>query len=293
VSAGDDLGRLARASQARASAWSVAGLAAEAGPEGLRALPARTHRAVEPAQHASVASFLARCGSQATGPGLEPKLRVVSFARAGDGALEVELAPTSWELGRGFHMALLACSAPPPEAAEWLAEAFAGHPITPGLAAVHGVVLTRDRKLVLMRRAADVLYRPSHWAATFEEQMVADDLVESDAIAGATLRGVHEELGVPPRLARCTFLSALVELETLNIAFLSRIDVAFESRELLALARSAPDARDADRIDFVDAEPSILRALAESGGGASHAPLHPTSALRLELLARQLELARP
>jgi len=288
VSCGEELGRWARA-----SGWDVEGLAADAGPKGLRAQPARTRRVAEPALHASVANFLERCGPQATGPGLEPKLRVVSFARARDGALEVELAPTSWELGRGFHMALLACFAAPSEAPQWLAAALSGQPITPGLAAVHGVVVTRDRKLVVMRRAAEVLYRPSHWAASFEEQMVADDLVESDAIALATLRGVHEELGVPPRLARCTFLSALVELETLNLAFLSRIDVAFESRELLALARSAPDARDADRIDFVDAQPSALRQLADSGGGASHAPLHPTSALRIGLLARQLELARP
>ena len=293
MSCGEAIGRLALAAPARASAWLVAGLAAEAGPDALRMLPARTRRVEEPGLHASVASFLARSGPQATGPGLEPKLRVVSFARARDGALEVELAPTTWELGRGFHMALLGCSSAPVEAPEWLAAAFAGRPVTPGLAAVHGVVVTRDRKLVLMRRAADVLYRPSHWAATFEEQMVADDLEEPDSLARATLRGVHEELGVPRRLARTTFLSTLVELETLNIAFLSRIDIAFESRELLALARSAPDARDADRIDFVAAEPAALRALAASDGGTQHAPLHPTSALRLELLARQLELARP
>ncbi len=293
MSCGEAIGRLALASPARASAWLVADLAAESGPDALRPVPARTRRVVEPELHSSVTSFFERCGPQATGPGLEPKLRVISFARSHEGALEVELAPTTWELGRGFHMALLGCSSAPVEAPEWLAAAFAGRPVTPGLAAVHGVVVTRDRKLVLMRRAADVLYRPSHWAATFEEQMVADDLAEPDALERATLRGVHEELGVPRRLARSTFLSTLVELETLNLAFLSRIDIAFESRELLTLARTAPDARDADRIDFVDAEPSALRALARSGGGAEHAPLHPTSALRLALLARQLETARP
>ncbi len=293
MSCGEAIGRLALASPARASAWLVAGLAAEAGPDALGPVPARTRRVVEPELHSSVTSFFERCGPQATGPGLEPKLRVISYACASDGTLEVELAPTAWELGRGFHMALLGCSSAPVEAPEWLAAAFAGRPVTPGLAAVHGVVVTRDRKLVLMRRAADVLYRPSHWAATFEEQMVADDLEEPDSLARATLRGVHEELGVPRRLARTTFLSTLVELETLNLAFLSRVDIAFESRELLALARTAPDARDADRIDFVDAEPDALRALAGSGGGATHAPLHPTSALRLALLARQLEAARP
>lgn len=293
MSCGEAIGRLALASPARTSAWLVAGLAAEAGPDALRPVPARTRRVVEPELHSSVTSFFERCGPQATGPGLEPKLRVISYARASDGTLEVELAPTTWELGRGFHMALLGCSSAPVEAPEWLAAAFAGRPVTPGLAAVHGVVVTRDRKLVLMRRAADVLYRPSHWAATFEEQMVADDLEEPDSLARATLRGVHEELGVPRRLARTTFLSTLVELETLNLAFLSRIDIAFESRELLALARTAPDARDADRIDFVDAAPDALRALAGSGGGTTHAPLHPTSALRLALLARQLEAARP
>lgn len=293
MSCGADIVRLALASRARESTWLVAGLAAEAGPAELRPVPARTRRVEEPALHPSVTSFFERCGPQATGPGLEPKLRVVSFARASDGVLEVELAPTAWELGRGFHMALLGCSNAPREVSDWLEAALSGRPITPGLAAVHGVVVTRDRKLVLMRRAADVLYRPSHWAATFEEQMVADDLEEPDALARATLRGVHEELGVPRRLARTRFLSALVELETLNLAFLSRIDIAFESRELLALARTAPDARDADRIDFVEADPNTLRALAESSGGERHSPLHPTSALRLALLARQLEAARP
>lgn len=293
MSAGEAIGELARAAAERAPQWIVAGLAAEAGPVGEFDGRARVRRVEEPRLEASVARFLEDSGPQATGAGLEPKLRVVSFVRARDGAVEVELSPTTWELGRGFHMALLAQERAPEAAKDWLAAAFRGRPVTPGLAAVHGAVTTTDGKLALMRRSAEVLYRPSHWAATFEEQMVQADLAESDALAFATLRGVHEELGVPRELCRTRFLCALIELETLNLAFYSHIAVEVSSTELVRLARTAPDACDADRLVFVDALPAVLRELSRSGGGSAHAPLHPTSALRLEVLARYLEPARP
>ncbi len=293
MSAGEATAALARAAAERAPQWIVAGLAAEAGPVGELNGRARVRRAEEPRLDAEAARFLEQSGPQATGAGLEPKLRVVSFARARDGALAVELSPTTWELGRGFHMALLAQERAPEAAKAWLAAAFRGRPVTPGLAAVHGAVTTTDGKLALMRRSAEVLYRPSHWAATFEEQMVQADLVETDAIAFATLRGVHEELGVPRELCHTRLLCALVELETLNVAFYSHVAVEVSSTELAHLARTAPDACDADRLDFVATTPRLLRELSRSGGGSAHAPLHPTSALRLEVLARYFEPARP
>jgi hypothetical protein len=294
VSCGAELAALARASELCPPSALVAGLAVEVSLRGT--VDGRTRCRVaerEPDLDAHAAAFLAECGPKETGAGLEPKLRVISFSRAADGGLDVEFAPTTWERGRGFHMALLARDRAPAQAAHLLEAALRGRPLAPGLAAVHAVVLTRDRKLVLMRRSASVLYRPSHWAATLEEQMVADDAVEPDMIARATLRGVTEELGVPRSLARTRFLLPLVETETLNVAFLSRVDVAFDSRELAKLAPSASDAHDSDRIAFVGAEADELRALVARGGLPDHAPLHPTSALRLLALARQLDAPRP
>ncbi len=294
MSCGAELAALARASALCPPSALVAGLAAEVAlgaPVDGRTRCRLAEREPELDEHA--AAFLAAAGPQATGPGLEPKLRVLSFSRAADGGLDVELVPTTWELGRGFHMALLARDNVPTQAPVLLDAALRGRPLAPGLAAVHGVVLTRDRKLVLMRRSANVLYRPSHWAATFEEQMVADDALEPDMIARATLRGVQEELGVPRALARTRFLLPLIETETLNVAFLSRVDVAFDSRELAALARSASDAHDADRLVFLDADADALRAMAAREGAPEHTPLHPTSALRLLALARQLDATRP
>lgn len=73
----------------------------------------------------------------------------------------------------------------------------------------------------------------------------------------------------------------------------SRVDVAFDSHELAAIARTASDAHDADRIAFVDADSKVLRDLVAREGVPDHAPLHPTSALRLLALARQLDETRP
>lgn len=288
------MAELAARSSARESRWILAGLAAEAGcarpPNGRARFECA---AGEPPLDSGAQRFLERAGPQATGPGLEPKLRVLGFELDPDGTLCVRFSPSTWERGRGFHMALLACDAPPPESESWLAAAFCGAPLVPGLAAVHGAVVTSDAQLVLMRRSAGVLYRPLHWAATFEEQMIAADLSAPDALERAVLRGLHEELGVAAGRARTRFLTALIELETLNIAFLSRVDVAASAREVRELCAGAPDAHDADSVAFVPAEPAVLRALVSSGGRPGHAPLHPTSALRLEALARHLLPARP
>ena len=244
----------------------------------------------EPELETSVREFLARAGEQATGPELERKLRVVRFARRSAGEVEVTLAPTTWELGRGFHLAVMARGVPEELASRWLVRALAGEPLTPGLAAVHGIARTRDGELVLARRSASAAYRPLHWAATLEEQMIADDLREEDALARALRRGLHEELGEAARGAEITFLTALVELETFNVAFLLAAQLRASAAELRESAACAPDAHETSALAFVSAEPNALRVLALSG---AFAPLHPTSALRLEVLARYLESARP
>lgn len=289
----DDFVELARGAPTRAPHGIVAGLAAEVVFDGP---PPRAVRCSclqgEPELHASVREFLERAGAQNTGPGLERKLRPVRFGRRGDD-FEVVFAPTTWELGRAFHMAVMARREPIVAAPSWLQRTFAGEPITPGLAAVHGVVVTSDMKLVLMRRSAAVLYRPLHWAATFEEQMVAADLSREDALDVAVRRGVHEELGITERDAQVEFLTTMIELETLNIAFLSLVKLGASSRDVVELAAHAPDAHDADRLHFVDADPAVLRSLVERRGEPNLAPLHPTSALRMSALARHLESARP
>jgi hypothetical protein len=285
---------LAAHSSARDQSWIVADLAAQIGPT------AKAHTRVtgacaerEPELSACVAAFMAAAGPQATGPALESKLRVVRFGPAGAGEFRVQLAPTTWERGRAFQMALLSHEQPPRDARGWLEAAFEGEPMTPGLAAVHATVVTRDGKLALVQRAAHALYRPLHWAATFEEQMVSSDLEHADVLAAAVRRGLHEELGVRAEDARVSFALPLYELETFNVAFLSFVDVALDARELEIAASKAPDAADAARMAFVDATPGRLRELAQSTGAPDCSPLHPTSALRLEALARHLAGVRP
>ena len=120
--------------------------------------------------------------------------------------------------------------------------------------------------------------------------MVAADCAGSDALVRATRRAMREELGVEVGLERAPmrFLTTLLELETLNVAFLFLIELSATAAQLRAVARDAIDAEDADRIEFVPAESESLEGLAQSGGGASNAPLHPASPLRLSVLARWL-----
>lgn len=293
MSAGAQAARLARAWSERRARGLVAGLAAEV-PLCV-ARPARvssTLLAREPELEASVRAFLERSGPQATGAGLEAKVRAVRCS-VRDEQVEIAFAPTTWELGRAFHLALLSSPELPPFAQHWLESALEGQPLTPGLGAVHGLIVTSDGALVLMRRAAGVLYRPLHWAATFEEQMIAEDCRGDDALDAAIRRGVREELGLDTARARVEFLMPLVELETLNFACLSLVRAAETAREVRERAARAVDAVDVASLDFVAAEPGRLRELAARGGAPAHTPLHPTSELRLLALARHLESARP
>jgi hypothetical protein len=265
--------------------WLVTGGAAELTAEidptrvTCRSLP------IAPPLDDDVQAYVRDAGPQPTGPGMEGKLRVVALARQHGGALHVELAPTTWELARTFQLALLCREetlATRSATWPWIDAAFRGRPATPGLAAVHAIVVTADAKVVLLRRAETVSYMAGHWSSTFEEQIVPDDLDGDATLARALVRGLREECGLgAPR--RIELLPPILELDSLNIAFPAVIELAESSAAVAAALARAGNDHEVAGLAFggVDA----LRNSASSPIDVS--PLHPASEIRCLALARR------
>lgn len=260
----------------RAGEWLVTEGAAELTARIEPARVACRSRAETPPPDADVEEYLVEAGPQATGPGLEGKLRVAALARGADGVLRVELAPTTWEIARGFQLALLARAetlATRRPTWRWIDAAFAGRPAVPGLAAVHAIVVTSDGKVALLRRAPTVTYKPGHWSATFEEQIVPGDVDGDATFARALSRGLREECGLDSA-RRIRYLPPVLELDSLNIAFPAVLEVAESSA---AFAAALARARNDQEVDAV--------AFAELDAALEVSPLHPAALLRYRAVA--------
>jgi len=250
---------------------------------------------------ASVREFLDRVGEQSTGRGLEKKYRVTRLQRRADGAMAADVAETSWELGAGFHMALRNPrnhASPPLALWRWVEEALAGRPRLPGIAVVHGLLLTSDHKLLLAERShRRVTYAPGHWSASFEEQITQSDFAVGDEAADwASRRGVREEFGLelPTRREAVQVISALFELDSLNLGIVALVRPGVEAAAIEARWRAEPrptHAWEAEQIRFIEASPELLRAASRGQADDLPQPLHPTSRLRMAMLARWLETA--
>lgn len=283
----------------------LAGMAAEAvdppGP-GWDLLPRAFFRIVPEGDapvDASVREFLDEAGDQPAGRGLETKYRLTRLERRGDGALAANVAETSWELGAGFHMAVRDPRnhpSPPLAIWRWVEEVLTGRPRLPGIAVVHGLLLTSDRKLLLTERSRRrVSYAPGHWSASFEEQITESDFACGDEAADrASRRGVEEEFGLvlPARRESVQVISALLELDSLNLGIVALVRPDVDAAAIEARWRTEPrptHAWEAEQIRFIEASPETLRAASRGEAEALPQPLHPTSRLRMAMLARWLE----
>lgn len=244
-------------------------------------------------------------GHQQTGINLEPKYRLTSLTRHSDYTIHVQLTPTAWALGKGFHNAILEnpghfrCMAD----GSWIEPLPLGTTVLPGLAAVHAIVLTTDCKVLTTQRSDKVGYSPLHWSVSFEEQITYEDsMLGSDMFATAARRGFFEEFGmlIPPE--RCHGLSALLELDQLNLAVVVLLQPQVTFDQIRERWRTKPRPThhwEANDVAFLDANVDVLQRIASmkdpldkllhsaSGGNTSY-ELHPTSPIRCAMLARCL-----
>jgi hypothetical protein len=179
------------------------------------------------------------------------------------------------------------------DAGSWLVPSPLGRVPLPGLAAIHAVVLTADRKVLFTRRPRNASFYPNHWSASFEEQLTARDFECPDAPApvAAACRGLSEELGMTIEPSRCRVLSGLLEIGILNAGFMILIETSGDSQAIRTAWQTRTDAEaETKEIEFIEAEPQALRQAIEE---RVFGPWHPSSELRLEFLARWMKQRPP
>jgi hypothetical protein len=222
---------------------------------------------------------------KAAGKGWEPKYRIVSAWRRNDTGLRVYLAQTTWEQGASFHCAMSRASPYLRENADRILSAWLSRAAyIPGLASIHCIVVTRDGKVVETRRASVAAYAAGCWSISFEEQMTAVDFQSGshDAATAAALRGFAEEFNLPADTCHVSIVSAVVEFPILNPVLIAVIRTGELSEDIRRAVESTPeeDRKEIDRIQFFDMANGRLQSELERTG------LHPTSAIRLQILSR-------
>jgi hypothetical protein len=240
-------------------------------------------------------ALISKGNNNSVGPAREKKYRLTTFKRTNTGDLWAEVAETTWPVGAGFHRAMLTMdSAQALDAVQsWIEPVISQTNHFPGIVAVQGIVLTLDRKVVLAQRSSKVFYAPRHWSASFEEQINEKDILAGqDAAAAAARRGFAEEFGlhVPPEAAHT--LSALVELRTLNLSLVVLLQPGVDYSTIRQRWESEPrpvDYQEAESLAAIDASLETLTIAAAGGLAGMPTPLHPSSCLRLAMLARWLE----
>lgn len=235
------------------------------------------------------------------GLGRETKYRIVVLEEVQNApsALRVVLVPTSYEESTGFHLSLMEAASQRDDQVSSLKERWAAQLVgpgtyhLPGTAVVHAVVVTGDDRIVLCRRSPHTNYHPSHWSASFEEQInEKDQHVGGSAVAAAAIRGFREEL-VPDHVLApedVSVLGVFLEYGILNLGFCVQIQTSLGFDEIrLSWGREARDSWEAVSVvgqpftigDVVD--------LVRSGGYGTTSDefdrFHPTSKYRLLMAA--------
>lgn len=229
----------------------------------------------------------------AAGAAFEQKYRFTDLRRDADGALLVTLAPTTWELGRGFHT--VARSSPEQLTGRggvgWPQPIPLGDDRLPGIAVVHVVVLTSDGRLLLAQRSRNVGYAPGHWSASFEEQITRSDIdVGGDAATNAARRGFGEEFGDDLDPGRAFSLTGILEIPILNTAVVTLFEcphTAVQIAERWAREPRPTHHFEAYTVSSVELSGGSLDDLILDRG--PHSPLHPTSSMRVALTRRFLQ----
>ncbi|WP_158219819.1 NACHT domain-containing protein [Ideonella sp. A 288] len=221
----------------------------------------------------------------AAGPELEAKFRYTGVHANGD-ALTLAVERSNWPVARTFHV--VAREAPERllprfPTASLLPRPFGGA-AAPGIACVHVVVRTLDGRVLLARRSSKAGYWPGAWSISFEEQVTARANGTPEDVVSAALRGFEEEFGLTIDARAATVKGALLELDTLNVAVVVRLDVPHRSAEIHTRWSTEPRPRhhhEAAALEFVDDERARIAELV--AGRSEREPLHPTSRLRLAM----------
>lgn len=248
----------------------------------------------------SAAAALAAEFEELAGQGWEQKYRVALLKPDKTQNLLVTLVPITYEMANGFHRALQARANGQNRGAiqllraQWLKRlAKPGRYTLPGIAVVHAIVLTADRKILVAQRSPNTNYAPLHWSASFEEQITTKDVERGSAVFGsAAARGFAEEFfaGSQLPLSQLPVLSVFLDVSILNIGFCVEVQVPWSFDEIVANWEKRPrDHWEAINLSFIpmSLEPigRLLRGEV-SGVGLGDAPmLHETSRYRLLVLA--------
>lgn len=156
----------------------------------------------------------------------------------------------------------------------------------PAPVALHCVVVTKDRQVVLMQRSNSVAFYPNHWSASLEETMDSPGMSpkgntrpgDADFFACA-IRGMEEELGVTTdAIDTIKVLSLNVEYLILAIAAVAVIRTHLTAQELKShWLLQAPDRNEASKFETVSVEPkAIIQKLF-----SNNVLWHPTARMRL------------
>jgi len=122
---------------------------------------------------------------------------------------------------------------------------------------LHLVVVTADSRLLLAKRSDKLVYNPSAWSLSIEEQMSEDDFsVSPDRVMRAWAnRLLWEELGLSPEDINETdvrILSVFIEADVLNCSIAGVAYLPINSKDLASLLRTGgrPD-QELDEFLFV------------------------------------------
>lgn len=219
------------------------------------------------------------------GAGREAKYRAASIQREENGQLVIAVARTTWEEGASFHRAMSRQAPLLRENADRILSAWlSGANSFPGILCAHCIVLTGDHKIVNARRGQGTVYAGGRWSTSFEEQLTSIDFESQgqDPVTAAALRGYEEEFGLSSYGCRASVVSAVVEFPITNLAMLVVVETD-ESSEAIQHAVSAADRADGEiaEVAFIGmSREHILATMQRSD-------LHPTSEIRLRVLARR------
>jgi len=161
---------------------------------------------------------------------------------------------------------------------------------------MHGVVITKDRKILALQRPGPnrTDYHPYAWSFSFEEQLSIDDFNTQKSrvdVSEWLHRGVRQEvLGNKEvdkyfNVDKARVLAIAIEEEIFNPFLVAYIPVECESYELVKFLPHAPDHIEWLQYDFYSVDPPFdnLANVFKTNKHIDGNSLHPTSRYRLYL----------
>jgi hypothetical protein len=195
----------------------------------------------------------------------------------------VTLAPATWTSGRKFHAAVQrdpSWASKLPDG-RWITPVPFGDTQLPGIAVVHGIIVTADDQVIATQRSPKVSYAPLHWSVSFEEQLNQYDMgLAEDAFTAAARRGFSEEFGADIAARDVIPLTAVLQIDLMNLGLVMLLRSPMTEREISDSWRlAAKDGWEAKDLRGLPLD-NLTRHMARLG------LLHPTSELRSLALQR-------